>query len=113
MPIRRNEKEFDQKNLQWLYHNICYNTIQFQAQNFLFPAMEPNYALYGWKKSTKITLFPNANPEKENEMKKIFEELKKRGLFSHVEVKQMELHYHAISKWSHVAEIVTEFKNVI
>ena len=112
MPNGRNKKDFDQKNLQWLYHNVCYNLISFEAQNFLYPAIEPNYALYGWKKSMKTTLFPNNNPEKDVEMKKIFGELKKRGLLSHDEVKQVELHYHAVSRWSHVAEMIFEFENV-
>ena len=113
MPQRRNDKDFNRENLQWLYHTLCYNVIPFQAQNFVFPSIRPNYALYGWKKSTKMTLFPNEDPEKHEEMTNIFSELKKKGLFSHTEVKQLELHYHAISKWSHVAEIIVEFKNAL
>ena len=113
MPTKRNKKDFDQKNLQWLYHEICYNLIPFEAQNFLFPAAEPNYALYGWKKSMKTTLFPNVDPRKNEKIEKIFDELKKRGLVSHVKIAEMELHYHAASQWSHVAEIIVEFENAI
>ena len=92
---------------------LCYNLIPFQDQNYVFPSIHPGHALYGWKKSTKITLFPNEDPRKDEEVLKILTEMKEKGLISHVEINQMELHYHAISKWSHVAEIIIEFKNVV
>ena len=113
MPHRRNEMNFSRDNLQWLYHRICHEMIQFQAHNFVYPAVKPNYALVGWEASTKIKLFPNEDVNKNDEMKKIFNELKEKGLFSHVEVKGMELHYHAVSKWSHIAELIVEFRNIV
>ena len=113
MPRQRNKMDFDRDNLQWLYHRICYEMIPFQVNNFVYPAIKPNYALMGWENSTKIKLFPNEDKEKEKEMVKIFKELKEKGLFSHVEVKNMMLHYHAVSKWSHIAELIVEFRNVV
>lgn len=87
--------------------------IQFQVHNFVFPAIKPNYALLGWEHSTEINLYPNEDENKNGTMERIFKELKEKGLFSHVEVKNMKLHYHAVSKWSHIAELIVEFRNVV
>ena len=113
MPQRRNGVNFNRENLQWLYHRICHDVIPFQENNFVFPAIRPNYALIGWEASIKIDLFPNTDANKNEEMKKIFNELKEKRLFSHVEVKKMQLHYHVVSKWSHIAELIVEFRNVV
>ena len=85
--------------------------MKYDLDNFIFPAICPEFAIYGWTHSTNIKLYPNQDDDKNEIVEKLLEEMKQRDMISHCEVNSIEIEYSAATKWSHIAEIRMEFKN--
>ena len=91
------------------YIQVC-ETIRYNVdENFVYPSLLPQAALYGWKNSCSMKIWP-----KTGENKKIADELinflKYKKIISSTKLKELKLVYKAVTETTHVAELIFEFE---
>ena len=112
MKKKRNEPPFGPTNIQIIYDRIC-KMLPFGRNNFIFPAIETDMALFGWFNSCEHTIFPNENLNNDEKIKDLLEEMKQKGMISHDEVIEIKLKYQAVNQWAHQANIIIQFNNPV
>ena len=110
---KRNEGQFNQDNIQWVYSKICKEFFKYQSDNFLFPAAKPNYNIYGWTHNMERTLYPTENEKDVEKLVEILETMKSMNMISHTEIHGLKICYHKMSNWSHCVEIIIEFADPV
>lgn len=105
----RNKGVFDGTNLQIVY-NMAAKAINFGTSNFVYPAMDPTFAIVGCRNDTQVTIwskdFPNRRNAKGQDLIKKMREL---GMITSTKIDKIVLNYKIQSKWSHTAEIIIDF----
>ena len=108
---QRNQPPFTPKNIQKV-DRVC-KMLPFGRNNFIFPATEPDMALYGWYNNCTHLIFPNENLNNGNEVMELLEDMKKKNMISHDEVAEIKFEYYAVNQWAHQANIIFQFENPV
>ena len=112
IPEKRNSKAFSNANIQMVYNKIC-RMLPFGRNNFIYPAIEPDMALYGWYNDAEHAIFPNENLNNDEKVLELIKEMKTCNMISHDEVVEIKLKYHAVNQWAHQANIIFQFANPV
>ena len=105
----RNKGVFDGTNLQIIY-NLAAKAINFTTANFIFPSMDPTFALVGCKQNTKVTIWSKEFPNRKNAKgQDLINKMRELGMISTTKVDKIVLDYKIMSKWTHTAEIIMDF----
>ena len=108
-PQERNKGVFDRANMQIMY-NQAGKAINFTANHFVFPAIDPTFALVGCKDSFIQEIWNHNKSPRENATGQDFiDKIKQLGMIISSNIKDITLNYKVISKWTHTAEIVIQF----
>ena len=106
----RNYGPYCPSALQELYHTIC-GTIDYDVDNnYVFPCILPQGAMYGWKDNFNMKIWPR-NGNKKEAADKIVEFMKKRKMITGVKLVKIMLNYKAVCKTAHLAEINVHFED--
>ena len=109
----RNKGAFDGTNMQIMY-NLASRSIEFTTANFVFPAADPTHALVGCKNDSKIMIWSKDFTKRRNAKgQDLIDKLKELKMITSVEIKEIELNYRVVSKWSHVAEVIIGFHDTL
>ena len=108
-PTYRNKKPFNTENMQTLYNKICQVT-KFEFGCFVYPAVRPEFALYGWKEDKDITIWPNEDENKAEEIQKMIDWMKEIGMTNNKKLIGINLSYQVSNRWGHTATILFEFR---
>ena len=112
MRRKRNRPPFTAKNIQRIYNQIC-KMLPFGRNNFIFPAIETDMALFGWYNDCEHLIFPNENLNNEDDIKELLDSMLKENMISHDEVKEIKFQYSAVNQWAHQANIIFQFNNPV
>ena len=110
---KRNENQFNQENIQWVYSRICKDFFEYKNDNFLYPSIKPNFNLYGWTHNMEKTIFPTENEKDVEKITSILETMKDMNMISHTEILMLKISYFKMSHWSHCVEMIFEFANPV
>ena len=106
----RNFGAYSQSSLHELYDKVC-STIEYDVdQNFVFPSLLPQAALYGWKNDYSKIIWPR-NGAKKKEADEIISFMKFKKMITSTKLKEMKLDYKVVSTATHVVELTLTFED--
>ena len=108
-PTYRNKKPFNTENMQRLYHSIC-RTIKFEVGGFVYPAVKPEFALYGWKEEKDIKIWPTEDENEASKLQEMLGWMEKEGMTNGKQLIGINLSYQINNRWGHTVTLLFEFR---
>ena len=105
----RNYGVYSQSSLHELYDKVCATLHYDVNENFVYPSVLPQGALYGWKSDFEMILWPR-NDEGKKKADEMIQFMKRRGMITNTVLKEMKLVYKVVTEATHVAEMILTFE---
>ena len=107
---RRDEGIFNQRNIQKVYDLLCKSLTYKADENFLYPSIWPDAALFGWKENYSTKVWSKNNSENDTpNSKNIITFLEQNEMADCSLITAITLDYMAPSQYTHIAEIKLSF----
>ena len=97
--------------MQKLYNLTC-KVLDFQNKCFVYPAIEPDHALFGWPDNQQFRIWPQNDENKAPKVLRLMDWMARNEMIRDEDknrIKTIDINYYANNKWDHSVAIIFGF----